>query len=210
MVGTKHGIELLNRMGVEDPYLIFQEASASQKESSARKFRACGMECQDSKSAASASVSTRRSKGVLDNSPLNEMPAGETMTDTEPVHINDGEGNAHDDKKDAPAFASYVAVFAETFDGIRSGFKEATNDNSPDSLAFYGYLMRYFEAKAEKEDFDLNYDKKTITEAVHSFESTKKKIAMAKQEKNLGLTVYQHLLSHIITKCKAKLPLPLA
>ena len=227
-------MELLNRMGLsEDPYSIFQEASASQEEagtdvSSARKLRASDNddnECQNPKSAASASSSTRhshlRSQGMLNNNPLNAVPAGEMMTDAEPAHINDEEGSTHDDEKKAPAFGSYVNAFAESFDGIRSGFKDATGDNNPDSLTFYGYLMRYFEAKAKNQDFDLGDDNKTIMDAVHSFESTKEKIAMAKQEKNCavavdvdvdatGLTVYQHLLSHIIAKCKKKLPLPLA
>ena len=77
--------------------------------------------------------------------------------DSAPVHIRDDADDAIDNKITSPIFSSGTMEFSsntmeylDLFEGIQSSFEVATADNDQDSVAFYGYLLRYFGTKARK------------------------------------------------------------
>lgn len=213
VVNTNDGKKVLKRMGIEDdPYSIFESESKlpnGQVENDAQVLGS-SVNADREQDTQHYNLPSRRSANSGSNENANPIAlpnpdAEDDVSSSSPAHIRDeDEGGSNKNNNEPINFDNGTDEFMEMFESIQDSFTVATKNDDAESMVFFGYLLRYFNAKADKLNFSLGSDKISITEAVKSFESTKEKVANAIEE---GRSVYKNLLTHITNKCKEKLPL---
>lgn len=135
----------------EDPYSIFTNevlgSDVSQPEN--ENERGEGRENNNSRKCSNRKPAAARAPAQHPQGRSN--PSHPTVVDL----VKDEDDADSSEKYNFTICKSGTVGYLETFEEIQSSFTAATDGNDQDSIAFYGYLLRYFRKKSEGKTYNL-------------------------------------------------------